>query len=57
MIQVTVRELIETLEEYPMDLPVVTDYREIDEVSVDDSFYFLDHSEQHYHVAPAVVLE
>jgi len=53
----TVRELIEELEQMPMDLPVVTDYREINELELVDDYYFLDHSEKGFHVHPAVILE
>lgn len=57
MIKMTVRELIEELEEYPMDLPVVTDYREIEHVELKDAFYFMDYTEKTYYTHPAVVLE
>jgi hypothetical protein len=54
----TVRDLIKELKELPQDLPVVTDYKEITDVSVDDSFYFLDStSKTGYDIGPAVVLE
>lgn len=53
----TVRELIEELEEYPMDLPVVTDYHEVESISYNESFYFLDNSGNKYYACPAVVLE
>lgn len=54
----TVRELIEELEELPMDLPVVTDYQEISEVSLENKYYFLERwSKDGYWVGPAVVLE
>ena len=53
----TVRELIEELEELPMDLPVVTDYEEISVVSYQGNYYFLDRwSKDGYLIAPAVVL-
>lgn len=54
----TVRDLIEELEEMPQDLPVVTDYRNITKVIYNDNFYFLDkQSDKGYYVEPAVVLE
>ena len=54
----TVRDLIKELKEYPQDLPVVTDYKEITEVVYDESFYFLDSkSDVGYSVSPAIVLE
>ena len=54
----TVRELIEELEELPMDYPVVTDYREITDINLTDSFYFLDGKmDKGYSIGPAVVLE
>lgn len=53
----TVRELIEELEEYPMDLPVVNDVREITEVKIADMMYYLDKSQIGYTFTPAVELE
>ena len=53
----TVRELIEELEEYPMDLPVINDVREITEVSLADIAYYLDKSNFGYSYTSAVVLE
>lgn len=38
----TVRELIEELEEYPMDLPVFSVEKEISEIRFVDSAYYLD---------------
>ena len=42
MIQMTVRELIELLEELPQNYPVVSDCAEITEVVVRDEEYFTD---------------
>lgn len=54
----TVRDLIQELKELPQDLPVVTDYSEITDVSLCDNFYFLDkHNKDGYDIGPAVVLE
>ena len=54
----TVRDLIKDLKELPQDLPVVTDYKEITDIVVDDSFYFLNNaSKTGYDIGPAVVLE
>ena len=54
----TVRDLILELKELPQDLPVVTDYKEITEIELDDGFYFLDkYTEKGYTIGPAVVLE
>lgn len=54
----TVRDLIEELEQLPMDLPVVTDYKEITDIDIVKDFYFLDmHTTVGYSVGPAVVLE
>ena len=36
----TVRELIEALEEFPLDLPIVTDGCEITDIVVRDEEYF-----------------
>lgn len=53
----TVKDLIEELSELPQDLPVVTDYKEITDVDVNDSFYFLDkHFKDGYYIGSAVVL-
>lgn len=54
----TVSDLIKELKELPQDLPVVTDYKEITDIKLDDSFYFLDkHSQVGYSIGPAIVLE
>jgi len=54
----TVRELIEELEDMPQDLPVVTDYSEIKHVHYEESFYYLNNStKEGYTIEPAVVLE
>lgn len=54
----TVRDLIEELEELPQDLPVVTDYKEITDIYLENKFYFLDrHSKDGYWIGPAVVLD
>lgn len=52
----TVRELIEELEEMPMDLPVVNDSQEITEVNYVDSTYYLNSSLTDYVSSSAVVL-
>ena len=38
----TVRDLIKELEEYPMDLPVVSVEKEISNVKIIDNAYYLD---------------
>ena len=54
----TVRDLIKELRDLPQDLPVVTDYKEITDIAVEDKFYFLDrYNKNGYDVSPAVVLE
>ena len=54
----TVRDLIKELEELPQDLPVVTDYKEITEINLDNNFYFLDkYTDKGYSIGPAIVLE
>ena len=53
----TVRDLIEELEEYPMDLPVVCNLKEVNEISLTDTMYYLDSAEIEYVHSPAVVLE
>ena len=54
----TVRDLIEELQELPQDLPVVTDYKEIKNVDYCENFYFLNQlSKLGYDIGPAIVLE
>ena len=54
----TVRDLIEELEELPQDLPVVTDYKEITDIYLENKFYFLDrYYKDGYWIGPAVVLD
>lgn len=54
----TVGDLIKELRELPLDLPVVTDYKEITDVVYDSTFYFLDsQSDTGYTISPAIVLE
>lgn len=54
----TVRELIEELEDMPQDVPVVTDYQEIKHVHYNENFYYLNNTIPNgYVVEPAVVLE
>ena len=38
----TVRDLIKELEEYPMDLPVVSVEKEISNIKIIDNTYYLD---------------
>lgn len=54
----TVRELIEELEGYPMDLPVCVDYKEITQIDINESHYYMDDSyPTGYVYTAAVVLE
>ena len=54
----TVRDLIKELRELPQNLPVVADYKEITDITVEDSYYFLDrHDKNSYDIGAAVVLE
>lgn len=54
----TVRELIEELEDLPQDIPVTTDYHEIKHVCYEESFYYLSNiNKEGYIIEPAVVLE
>lgn len=54
----TVRDLMKELQELPQDLPVVTNYKEITDVAVEDHFYFLDkYNKNGYDIGAAVVLE
>lgn len=51
----TVKDLILSLQELPPDLPVVNDFKEIDTVSVEDSYY-LTGSIDKYTCSTAVIL-
>ena len=53
----TVKDLIEELKEYPLDLPVVCDFKELFSVELSESTYFLNKSEDGYSCSSAVVLE
>ena len=54
----TVRELIEELEQLPQDLTVVTDYKEITTVEYCNAYYLLNNcSKQGYSIEPVIVLE
>ena len=52
----TVRELIEELERMPMDMPVVSCYKEVTGVEYNDNCYYLE-SDVMYISGPAVILE
>ena len=53
-----VKDLIAELSELPQDLPVVTDYKEITNIKIEDKFYFLDKTtDVGYSIGPAIVLE
>ena len=54
----TVRELIQELEDMPQDVTVVTDYAEIKHVHFSETFYYLTNvNKDGYIIEPAVVLE
>ena len=54
----TVKDLIEELEELPMDMPVVVDYKEISRVAFEEVVYYLDRiNKVGYTSGPAVTLE
>ena len=54
----TVSELIEELYQLPQDLPIVSNYKEVTTVQVEDSFYVLDPvSKTGYSIGSVVVLE
>ena len=55
--QMTVRELIEELEEMPMDLPVISNVKEIEHVHFEEGLYYLDSSPVQYAYSSAVILE
>ena len=52
----TVRDLIEELEEYPMDLPVVNDLKEISDIEYERNLYYLDKFSDKYIYSDAIVL-
>lgn len=54
----TVYELIKELNEYPQDIPVIIDLKEVTSVKYDDGCYFLDKlSAAGYSAGPVIVLE
>lgn len=54
----TVRELIEELEEMPMELPVIAAFKEVTHIEVSDGIYYLDELVKHgYNSSAAVMLE
>ena len=53
----TVKELIEILEEYPNDTPVVNGYTYIQDVYLDENYYFADSKNPNQAIGPAIVIE
>jgi hypothetical protein len=54
---ITVKELIEELQEYPEDTPVVLGYTPVTEVYLQEDFYFADSKNPNQAFGPAVVIE
>jgi len=52
----TVRDLIEELEEMPMDLPVISDFKEITDVTFEENLFYLDESPMRYTNSAVIVL-
>jgi len=53
----TVKELIEILEQYPGDTPVVNGYNSVENVYLDNDYYFADSKNPNQAFGPAVVIE
>lgn len=53
----TVRELIEELEQYPDDTPVMLGYTQITDVYLQEDFYFADSKNPNQAFGPAVIIE
>ena len=54
---ITVKELIEALEQYPEDTPVILGYNYIQDIHFEDDFYFGDSSNPSQAFGPAVIIE
>lgn len=50
----TVRELIEELQKFPNDLPVMVDYSEVEKVYLNEEHYFGDSADPNCKVGSAV---
>lgn len=53
----TVGELIEILKQYPEDIPVMVGYTNVQDVYLDEDFYFGDSKNPQQAMGPAVVIE
>ena len=53
----TVKELIEILESMPEDAPVILGYTPLQEVYIDEEFYFADTKDPTQSIGTAVILE
>lgn len=54
---ITVKELIEELKQYDEDLPVIIGYNSIQDVYLDEDFYFADSKNPSQAFGPAVIIE
>ena len=53
----TVGELIEQLQVFPEDIPVMLGYTPIEDVYLDENFFFADSKNPQSAVGPAIVIE
>ncbi len=53
----TVKELIEILQTMPQDCPVMNGYNAVEDVYLDEEFYFADSQNPRTAFGPAVVIE
>lgn len=54
---ITVKELIEELQQYPDDTPVMLEYTPVTEVYLQEDFYFGDSHNPRQAFGPAVIIE
>lgn len=54
---ITVGELIDILKEYPEDIPVILGYNSVQDVHLEEDFYFADSKNPSQAFGPAVIIE
>lgn len=53
----TVGELIEILSQYPEDIPVMLGFTTVQDIYLDNDFYFADSSNPAQAIGPALIIE
>ena len=53
----TVGELIEQLQVFPDDIPVILGYTPVEDVYLDENFFFADSKNPQTAVGPAIIIE